>query len=95
MAFVEDLDTFLNPDEFADAATLDGEDVFGIFDGAYISPLDVSSSGPAFTLKTASVSGDPIGTALVITTGLGEGTYKVVENEPDGTGMTILKLEVQ
>ena len=95
MAFAEDLTPFFSTDDFADAATLDGEDVTGIFDGAYIDPLDVESSGPVFELPTADAAGAVHGSTLVIATGNGAGTYKVRGVKPDGTGVTQLKLERQ
>ncbi len=95
MAFTEDLAPFFSTDDFADNATLGGVDVVGIFDGEYIDPLDVESSGPVFMLPTASTLGVAHGTALVISTGQGIGSYKVQGVKPDGTGVTVLKLEVQ
>ncbi len=95
MTFTEDLSPFFNVEDFADEATLDGDDVAGIFDGDYIDPLDVESSGPVFMLATSSTSGVAHGSDLVIAAGHGAGTYKVRGVKPDGTGVTVLKLEVQ
>lgn len=95
MAFAENLAPYFNTAEFADSATLDGTSVNGIFDGEYTDPLDVESSGPVFTLPTASSSSAAHGQTLVIATGHGAGTYKVRGVQPDGTGVTVLKLEKQ
>lgn len=93
--FAEDLAPFFNVADFADTATLDGADVAGIFDGAYIDPLDVESSGPVFTLATSSAAGVAHGSTLIVASGFGAGTYKVRGVQPDGTGVTVLKLEQQ
>jgi hypothetical protein len=96
MAFVENFPVFFNIGEFADAATLDGAAVVGIFDGDYVDLLNgtAEGSGPAFTLQTD----DAVcahGSDLIITTGRGTGSYKVRIIEPDGTGVTVLRLERQ
>lgn len=91
--FAEDLVPFFDVDDFAIAATLGGVAVFGIFDAAYIEPLGnlVEGNSPVFTLPTASAAGATHGTTLVI----GAATYKVRGIEPDGTGITLLRLEAQ
>lgn len=93
--FVEDLAPFFSSNDFADSATLGGVAVLGIFDGEYVDPLDVESSGPVFVLATASTGGTVHGTTLVIATGHGAGTYKVRGVKPDGIGVTLLRLERQ
>ena len=91
--FPEDLPAFFNTAEFAQPATLAGVAVVGIFDGAYaqasVGTYGMASTQPAFTLASASVSGDPVGLTLV-TGGI---TYTVAAHEPDGTGMSRLILE--
>ena len=91
--FAEDLAPFFDVDDFAVAATLGGNAVTGIFDAAYIEPLGnlVEGASPVFSLPTASAAGAAHGTALVI----GATTYKVQGIEPDGTGITVLRLEAQ
>lgn len=93
--FAENLAPFFNVAEFADTATLDAVDVAGIFDADYVEALGVESSGPAFTLPTSATVGVAHGSTLVITSGLGTGTWKVRGIQPDGTGVTLLKLEAQ
>jgi hypothetical protein len=91
--FTEDLAPFFSVSDFAVAATLNGASVVGIFDAAYYEPLgnDVQSATPIFTLPTTSASSAAHGQSLVI----GATTYKVRGVEPDGTGITVLRLEKQ
>ena len=90
--FAEDLAPFFT--DFADTATLDGSSVLGIFDGDYVDVLTAEGSGPAFTLPTDDAVASH-GSTLVISTGRGIGTYKVRNIQPDGTGVTVLRLEKQ
>jgi hypothetical protein len=92
MAFVEDLSPFFSTDDFAVSATLNGVAVTGIFDAGYLEAFgEVEGRQPAFTLPTASASAAAHGQSLVI----GVTTYKVRGVEPDGTGVTLLRLEKQ
>ena len=93
MAFVEDLAPFFSTSDFAVDATLGGTAVTGIFDAAYLEPLGsiVEGVGPVFMLSTADAASSAHGTTLVI----GAATYKVRGIEPDGTGVTLLRLERQ
>jgi hypothetical protein len=93
MAFVEDLAPFFSTDDFAVDATLGGVDVRVIFDAAYLEPLGnmVEGVGPVATIATADAASAAHGTNLVI----GATTYKVRGIEPDGTGVTLLRLEKQ
>ena len=74
-------------------ATLNGVEVAGIFDNAYHAGdigIGMASTQPAFTTLTAHVTGEAVGQLLVI-----HGTsYYVAAHEPDGTGMSLLLLEV-
>jgi hypothetical protein len=90
MDFVEDLAPFFSG--FATDATLDGEDVRGILDTSYHDALGnlVEGYAPIFTLPTAD-AGVSHGVDLVVN----GATYKVVGVEPDGTGITVLRLERQ
>lgn len=82
--------------DFGVTATLaDGRRITGIFDADYVGVGDipVESSGPAFTLASADVTGNEIaiGSALTI-----EGDdYTVRSVQPDGTGVTVLRLEAE
>jgi hypothetical protein len=95
MAVVEDLAPFFSTADFAVDATLGATAVRGIFDAAYSEPLGnvVEGNSPVFMLPTADsdAAGAAHGTTLVI----GATTYKVRGIEPDGTGVTLLRLEQQ
>jgi len=75
-------------------ATLDGVTVSGIFDQAYVSALDVASIGPGLLLATADTKAVQIDTSQVrILDGPYAGpAYTVRGIEPDGTGLTVLRL---
>jgi len=89
MAFTEDLTAFFNTDDFADAATLAGVDVVGIFDNGYVeSATGAASRQPTFTLPTASV---PALSTDAIFIHAGQ-RYTVEQHEPDGTGVSVLFL---
>jgi hypothetical protein len=85
--FIEDTRPFFS--DFAVEVTLGGVSVRGIFDDAYGESFGgmVAGSGPMFRLPSSVTvtSGD----ALVH----GSATYTVVGIEPDGTGLTLLRLE--
>ena len=92
MAFAEDLAPFFSTADFAVAAALNGVSVTGIFDNGYAEPFgEVEGRQPTFLLPTASAPSVAHGQSLVI----GAATYKVRGVEPDGTGVTLLKLELQ
>lgn len=91
MPFVEDFTQFFQSNEFATDATLGGEAVRGIFDNgfqAFEVAGGVYATGPVFLLPSAEVPASVIGLQLVI----GADTWTVVETEPDGTGVTLLRL---
>lgn len=75
------------------AATLNGVEVAGVFDNAYHAGdigIGMASTQPAFTTLTDNVVGEAVGQLLVVN-GIG---YYVAAHEPDGTGMSVLLLEV-
>jgi hypothetical protein len=93
MPFAEDTAAFFDADlGFATAGTLDGASVAGIFDNGY-QPFDfaeggASASGPRYTMASTQVPAGVVGKQLV----LGADTWLVTEAEPDGTGITTLRL---
>ena len=93
MAFVEDPTLFFS--DFAVAATLQGVAVASgvIFDADYVEPLGnmVEGRAPVATAVSAEIPSVAQGQSLVI----GATTYKVRGVEPDGTGITLLRLEEQ
>lgn len=74
-------------------ALLNGVEVAGMFDNSYHAGdigIGMASTQPAFTTLTTNVTGEAVGQLLVI-----NGTsYYVAAHEPDGTGMSLLLLEV-
>lgn len=74
-------------------ATLNGLEVAGIFDNAYHAGdigIGMASTQPSFTTLTDNVVGEAVGQLLTI----GDASYYVAAHEPDGTGMSLLLLEV-
>lgn len=83
---LEDFAAFF--DDFGVPATLNGANVRGIFDNAYGESFGlVASSSPVFRLPSS----------IAVTTGqtlvIAATTYTVASVEPDGTGITVLRLE--
>jgi hypothetical protein len=95
MAFAENLTAFVREDDFAVAATLQGVAVASgvIFDADYVEPLGNYVEGRSHVAQviTSEVASVAQGQTMVI----GATTYKVRGVEPDGTGMTLLRLEEQ
>lgn len=75
-------------------ATVGGNSMRGIFDTAFslgsVGPFGIASSQPRLTLPTASLPADPVGQACTV----GAASYLVAEHQPDGTGISVLLLEV-
>lgn len=90
MPFAEDLSVFFDEADFAVAATLEGVAVRGIFDEPYAEPLSgmVEGSSPTFVCRSADIPSVAHEQTLVI----GARSFKVVGVEPDGTGVTLLRL---
>lgn len=91
-----DLVAMMDTAEFASAVTLGtgtaATTVAAIFDAGYSEPLgEVQSVGPQLTLPTTSAAGVAMYTAVTI----GTTAYRVIGIEPDGTGITVLRLELQ
>lgn len=84
---IEDLGVFI--DDFAQAATIDGETVYVILDKEYIEVGGVNTFAPMVTCLTADIPNAAEGTT-VITGGV---TYYVIGRQDDGLGMTQLVLE--
>ena len=91
MPFVEDHALFLA--DFGQVATIGGVEVRAIFDNGYslgsAGVLGMATTGPMLTLPTASVPANPVGVAALVA-GV---SYVVAAHEPDGTGMSMLRLE--
>lgn len=91
MAFAEDLDPFLNDDEFAVAAVHGLTTKYVIFDNQFLGipgePV-IASAQPMALGKTSDFSAAAAGQTIVIS----GTTYYITGVHPDGTGMTTLML---
>ncbi len=85
---VEDLTAFFG--DFAQTCTIAGGTVTGIFDAPYERSLGmVDSSGPVLTIRAADWPDVARGDSVTI-----DATeYSVLGIEPDGTGVTVLRLQ--
>lgn len=86
MAYTEDFSAFLA--DFGDDGLLDGAAVRGIYDAPASRQLDTTSTEPIFQVPTASVPVGVFNKVLVIP----QGSFRVQEHVPDGTGMSLLLL---
>lgn len=95
MAFAEDLTAFYQVDEFAQAATVDGTALLGLFDrpgvDAALGYAGATSTRPTLRVIEAQAPAAPwVGRAVVVA---GEGSFTVAEARPNGNGELILELE--
>lgn len=92
MPFTENLAVFFSTDEFAQTATVGAASMPVIFDAAGAQGLGglVESVGPQAMAKSADVAANAIAHGTAITVG-GVG-YVVTGIEPDGLGVTTLRL---
>lgn len=65
-----------------------------VFDNGYalaaVGPFGMAGAQPRLTLPTAAVPANPVGQACTVA----GGSYTVAEHQPDGTGISVLLLEV-
>jgi hypothetical protein len=91
----DDLAPFFVPGEFAGTDdTLDGNPVAGIFDGAYVRTgggIGMSSTHPVYTLPEAFVPTDVQDMTLYVSAERSH--FRVVDQEPAGSGVVVLILE--
>ena len=80
--------------DFGAPATIGGTAVVGIFDNGAalgnVGPFGIASAQPKLTMATAQVPANPVGQACAVA----GGSYTVAEHQPDGTGISVLLLEV-
>lgn len=98
----EDLDDFLQDDDFACPAVISlaggaAIALSGIFDdpyvGAELGEYDHDTTGPRFTCKESLVGAVRRGDTITITFPAGAKTYDIMTGaQPDGTGMAVLEL---
>lgn len=95
MPFNEGLEAFFDAAEFATTGTLAGVAVLGIFDRpsaqAGLGLIGAAATRPTYLLPTTQAGATPVGLTLVVS---GVGTFVVAESRPDGTGLTMLELEL-
>lgn len=92
MSFVENRSWFMTPnDPGVVTATIGATPVIGSFTDEYVEEFGVQGDAPVLACETARLPvSHGFGTAVVI-----DGTsYKVVGVKPDGTGFTVLVLEL-
>lgn len=90
MAMVEDLSVFFA--DFGDDGALAGSPVRVIFDepgGVQLGGVGMTAREPQVQLATASVPADYLSAVLAIP----QGTFRVLSHEPDGTGLSVLRLK--
>ena len=93
MAFwLNDIDTLFA--DFAVPGTLaNGVNILGLYDSDYVAVGDVpvDSYGPAFTVKASDVTAQEIAIGSTVT--IEAASFIVRSVQPDGTGITVLRLE--
>lgn len=90
MNFTEDRSTFMA--DFGEDVLVAGQPLRGIFDAVYQASLEVASTAPALTVFEADLPALTVGLSTVVR---GAETYRIVNQQPDGTGVTVLLLERQ
>jgi hypothetical protein len=93
--FVEDHSAFFA--DFGQPTTVGGQAVQAVFDNGYalgaagpFAGMGIATPQPRLTCATAALPADPVGAAVVV----GAASYTVAEHQPDGTGISVLLLEV-
>lgn len=85
---------FFNPQHFAQSAVLGGVTVQGIFDDATVvggvGELGMATTQPTLLLPTNAIPAGARGMEVLVA---GQ-RFTVEDDQPDGTGMTLLILEV-
>lgn len=88
MAFTEDLSPYFV--DFGVTATVDGVSARGIFDNDFLTTLGVTAgTGPVLLCKSADITSAAQGDTVVVA-GI---SYTITSLEPDGTGLTLLRLQ--
>jgi len=90
--FAEDLSVFFNVNEFAVLANIDGVPTPVKFDNAYVQAFDGMGATATALIAPSSACLDTTNTSEVDVNGI---TYRVRSVQPDGTGITVLLLELQ
>lgn len=88
--FEEDRAAFLA--DFGEDVTIGGQPARGIWYDAYVDALGVASTGPALGAFSVDLPALTVNTTTLVR---GAVTYRIVDDQPDGTGWTILRLQKQ
>jgi hypothetical protein len=91
MAVESDLQrlSYLSPTLFGTVVTKGESSFNGIFDNEYSADLNVSGTIPMLTMRTIDTAGFNQGDTLSVNST----EYNIVEIMPDGTGMSMIRLE--
>lgn len=89
MALETDADRLALLKAVGEQILIDGVSVWAVFRNAYFESLEVSGSQPVASCRSSDVSA-VTRSSIVVSNGI---TYRVAVIEPDGTGMTLLRLE--
>jgi hypothetical protein len=85
----DDLDGMLDLNVFAVSAMVGGTVMSVVFDDEYGEALGVNGTSPAIWCKSSDVASVAVGAAVTV----GGGSYTVAGIEPDGTGVTKIRLQ--
>lgn len=87
----EDLDAFLDTDDFAVAATVGASTVNGVFDNGHAEVLEhYAGTKPTFLCTEDSLPALTLGVSTIV---ISSTTYLIVGRMPDGFGLVTLVLE--
>jgi high-affinity K+ transport system ATPase subunit B len=89
MPLESDADRLAMLQALGEEITVGGTAVWAIVDNEYVEALSVTGTQPVATCRSSDVTGVTRATTVV----RGGVTYRVANIEPDGTGMTLLRLE--
>lgn len=107
MPFDEDFSIFTDVDDFGHTCTFAGINVPGIYDREFvqvvIGGVPVDGYHPVFHCADQDIVGAEIGTDVIVTehAAIVDGSigqqkaYKIIDIQPDGTGMTLVVLQAQ
>lgn len=90
--FTEDLTAFFDSDGIADSATVGGSSVSGIFSREFVEVQNVEGYYPTFLLSDSDAASITKNSTVLT---INSANYMAISKRPDGTGTTLLVLELQ
>jgi hypothetical protein len=88
MAFTEDFASYFV--DFGVIATVDGVSARGIFDNDFLTAMGITAgTGPVLLCSAADITSAEQGDSVTVNAV----SYTITAKEPDGTGMTLLRLQ--